>query len=192
MTTQEAAPRALSEQAVREPLRARLARRQVTLAPASSGTASAVLVPLFERRGEARLWFVRRAVDGGKHSGQVAFPGGKVDPADESTLATALREAEEEIGLPPESVDVLGRLDDLVTITGFSISPFVAWIVTPFTPQPSPAEVARVFDAPLRSFFERAQGVPPFHGHTVDGEFVWGATGRIVRDLVDVLRDAGP
>jgi 8-oxo-dGTP pyrophosphatase MutT (NUDIX family) len=180
-----------SEEALREPLRTRLLARVVTHAPPSSGTASAVLVPLFAREGEAHLWFVRRAASLRKHSGQVAFPGGKTDAQDASMLATALREAEEEIGLPRASVDVLGRLDDLVTGTGFTISPFVAWIDAPFTPEPSPAEVDRVFDAPLRAFFEKARGIPPFHGHTVDGELVWGATAKIVRDLVALVREIG-
>jgi 8-oxo-dGTP pyrophosphatase MutT (NUDIX family) len=181
----------LSEGGIREPLRARLLTRVVTHAPPSSGTASAVLVPLFARDGEVRLWFVRRAATLRKHSGQVAFPGGKNDAQDASMLATALREAEEEIALPRASVDVLGRLDDLVTGTGFTISPFVAWITEPFTPEPNPSEVARVFDAPLEAFFEKARGIPPFHGHTIDGELVWGATAKIMRDLVAVLRELG-
>jgi 8-oxo-dGTP pyrophosphatase MutT (NUDIX family) len=186
-----AAPRDLSEKAVREPLRARLAIREIARAPSSSGTASAVLVPLFAHSSdeEARLWLVRRAATLRKHGGQIAFPGGKRDVSDASGLAAALREAEEEIGLSSSKVDVLGQLDDLVTGTGFTISPFVAWIAAPFTPRPNEAEVARVFDAPLRAFFERAGGVPPFHGHTIEGELVWGATGKILRDLVGVLRE---
>jgi 8-oxo-dGTP pyrophosphatase MutT (NUDIX family) len=181
----------LTEEAIREPLRAWLLARVVTHAPPSSGTASAVLVPLFVRDGQVRLWFVRRAATLRKHSGQVAFPGGKTDAQDASLLATALREAEEEIGLPRVSVDVLGRLDDLVTGTGFTISPFIAWVTEPFTPEPNPSEVDRVFDAPLEAFFENARGIPPFHGHTVDGELVWGATAKIVRDLVGVVRELG-
>jgi 8-oxo-dGTP pyrophosphatase MutT (NUDIX family) len=187
--TEGRGPRELSEATVRERLRARLASREVVRAPPFSGTASAVLVPLFAFEGQVEMWFVRRAATLRKHSGQVAFPGGKTDLIDESELATALREADEEIGLPPTSVDVLGRLDDLVTGTGFTIAPFVGWIAEPFTPRPNPTEVARVFQAPLRAFFDRAQGVPPFHGHTIDGELVWGATGKIVHDLVSLLRD---
>lgn len=181
----------LSESTIREPLRARLAVREVAHAPPSSGTASAVLVPLFERDGDVHLWLVRRASTLRKHSGQVAFPGGKTDLADTSGRATALREADEEIGLTPSSVDVLGQLDDLVTGTGFTISPFVGWVAVAFTPRPNPAEVARVFDAPLREFFARPDGAPPLSGHTVDGELVWGATAKIVGDLVKLLRELG-
>jgi 8-oxo-dGTP pyrophosphatase MutT (NUDIX family) len=118
----------------------------------------------------------------------VAFPGGKRDDTDESTRVTALREAHEEIGLLAEDVDVLGRLDVLVTGTGFTISPFVGWVARPFTPVANAAEVARVFAAPLRAFFERRHGIPPFRGHTVHGELVWGATGKMLRDLVTVVR----
>ena len=182
-------PSALGEPAIREPLRAALATRTVTRAALSSGTPSAVLILLFAREDDTYVWLLRRADTLRRHSGQVAFPGGKTDPADPSGLATALREAQEEIGLPIAAADVLGQLDDLVTGTGFTISPFVAWLVAPFTPEPNPSEVARVFAAPLRTFFARARGIPPFHGYAVDGEKVWGATGKILRDLVRILRE---
>jgi 8-oxo-dGTP pyrophosphatase MutT (NUDIX family) len=189
MSADDASP-VLTEAVVREPLRAHLADRPIVRAPPAAGTASAVLIPLFagDGRADVRLWLVRRAATLRKHSGQVAFPGGKVDAADESGRATALREAEEEIGLPRDSVDVLGQLDDLVTGTGFTITPYVGWVTRPFALRPNPAEVARAFDAPLAAFFAKARGIPPFHGHTVDGELVWGATGNILRDLVDVVR----
>ena len=94
-------------------------------------------------------------------------------PTDDGPRATALREAHEEIGLLPSSVDVLGRLDDLVTGTGFTIAPFVGWIDGPFEPVANEAEVARVFAVPLLTFFDKARGIPPFHGHTV-----WVSEGR--------------
>jgi 8-oxo-dGTP pyrophosphatase MutT (NUDIX family) len=187
MSTPPHCPIILTEETVREPLRARLASRSARLAPEGAGTASAVLAAMCERDGEVCLWLMRRTIDHGKHSGQVALPGGKRDPSDGAMLDTALREAEEEIGLARASVDVLGRLDDLVTGTGFSISPFVAWVSGPFEPRPSPAEVARVFAAPLRAFFRPPRGEHPFYGYDVDGELVWGATGRIVFDLVRTL-----
>jgi 8-oxo-dGTP pyrophosphatase MutT (NUDIX family) len=145
------------------------------------------LIPLFEEGNEVRLWLVRRASTLRRHSGQVAFPGGKSDPL-EAPRETALREAHEEIGLTATAVDVLGRLDDLVTGTGFTIAPFVGWLREPFTPVPSQAEVARVFSVPLAAFMAKPRGIPPFHGYDVDGERVWGATGKILRDLLAVLR----
>jgi len=180
--------RILTGDALREPLRAALAGRAVVRATASSATASAVLVPLFERQGEAHVWLVRRASSLRRHGGQVAFPGGKADVADVSELATALREAHEEIGLSASAVDVLGRLDDLVTGTGFKIAPFVGWVNAAFTPKPNESEVARVFGVPLRAFFARASGIPPFQGHDIDGERVWGATGKVLRDLARLVR----
>ena len=182
-------PLALGEQAIREPLRAALATRRVIQAAPSAGTPSAVLILLFAKDDETYVWLLRRADTLRRHSGQVALPGGKTDPVDPSGLATALREAQEEIGLPIAAADVLGQLDDLVTGTGFTISPFVAWLAAPFTPEPNPSEVARVFAVPLRTFFARARGIPPFHGYTVDGEKVWGATGKILRDLVRIVRE---
>ena len=178
----------LSGTALREPLRALLTARTVVQAPPSSGTASAVLIPLVVQDGEVHVWLVRRAATLRRHSGQVAFPGGKRDRTDADARATALREAFEEIGLVPDVVDVLGQLDDLVTGTGFTISPFVGWIDSPFLPVANVDEVARVFAVPLRTFFDKARGIPPFHGHDFDGERVWGATGKMLRDLVDVVR----
>jgi 8-oxo-dGTP pyrophosphatase MutT (NUDIX family) len=183
-----AAPRPFSAELLREPLRARLLARAWSPAALSSDTPAAVLIPLFESDDDVHVWLVRRAATLRRHGGQVAFPGGKTDAA-ESALETALREAHEEIGLPAVLVDVLGRLDDLPTRTGFTIAPFVGWIRGPFIPAPNESEVARVFSVPLRAFFAKPCGIPPFHGHTVVGERVWGATGKILRDLVAVIRE---
>jgi 8-oxo-dGTP pyrophosphatase MutT (NUDIX family) len=129
------------------------------------------------------------------HRGQVALPGGKCDPGDADTLTTALRESHEEIGLLPQEVEVLGALDDLETITGFLITPYVGWIANPFTPQPRDSEVARVFAVPLAAFaqepatiripWEGAERV--VHSYEVAGEVVWGATASILRSFVEVL-----
>jgi len=150
-----------------------------------------VLIPLFERDGEAHALLVRRTRALRSHSGQVAFPGGKCEPEDPSPLATALREAEEEIGLPAARVEVLGRLDDHSTITRFAIAPFVAWLaaeaIADWKPVPSAAEVARIFAAPLRVFLAPPGGLPPMRGYRVDGELVWGATARIARDLARLV-----
>ncbi|MGD0526946.1 MAG: CoA pyrophosphatase [Polyangiaceae bacterium] len=180
---------ALTESTLREPLRAALAARSARSVPAGAGTAAAVLVPLFERDGEAHVWLARRPQSMRSHAGQVAFPGGKRDPADASLLDTALRETHEELGIPRASVDVLGALDGVVTITGFTISPWVGWLAPDVELVPSSAEVARVFAAPLRVFLEEPKGIFPWRGWTVDGELVWGATAAIVRGFVAIVRE---
>src|ERR1041384_732003 len=128
----------------RTPVRA----RSDSLRPAS------VLLPFFAPPGESlpHLWLVRRADGMRVHGGQVALPGGKREPQDADPLSTALRETYEEIGLAPGEVDVLGALDDCVTVTGFTVTPFVGWIAKPFQPAPLASEVARVFAAPLAAF----------------------------------------
>lgn len=141
------------------------------------------------------LWLLRRPEGSSAHSGQVALPGGKPEPSDAGPLATALREAHEEIGLPPRDVEVLGALDDLPTVTGFLITPFVGWIERPFTPTPHDAEVARVFSAPLRAFAEEPTSVSVPWGsserlvlsYEIEREIVWGATAAILRHFVEVI-----
>ena len=110
-----------------------------------------MLVPLFERDGEARLVLTRRPDTMANHRGEIAFPGGKIDPRlDASPRDAALREAEEEIGLPRDAVDVIGELDTMHTVSGpFLIAPFVGLIEVPPVLVPDPREVERVFDVPL-------------------------------------------
>jgi 8-oxo-dGTP pyrophosphatase MutT (NUDIX family) len=179
----------LTEATLREPLRAHLSRRTSLRAPKGAGKASAVLIPLFERAGEVHVWLVRRAQGMRHHSGQVAFPGGKQDPSDDSLLTTALREATEEVGLGRADVDVIGVLDDYLTITGFTITPYVGWVREALPLTPNEGEVARVFPAPMRVFLDAPTGMFPRTGYPVDGEWVWGATAAIARNLGAILRE---
>jgi 8-oxo-dGTP pyrophosphatase MutT (NUDIX family) len=181
----------LTEARVREPLRRGLERRPARKLPLGATTAAAVLLPMFERDGEVHLWLVRRPTSMRSHAGQVAFPGGKNDASDESLLDTALRETEEELGIARAAVHVLGALDDTLTVTGFTITPWVGWLERGEPVVPNPSEVARAFAPPLRAFLEPATGVPPWRGWTVDGELVWGATAAILADFVRVLHEAG-
>ena len=185
-------PGVLRDDALREPLRRALGARSPRKLPLGITTAAAVLVPLFEQEGQAHVWLVRRPRTMRSHGGQVAFPGGKSDPADESLLATALREADEEIGVLPSNVDILGALDDYNTITGFTISPTVGWLAPGIVLRPNPAEVERAFAAPLHALLEPPSGAWPWRGWTIDGELVWGATAAIVRDLVAIVRGLEP
>lgn len=181
----------LTEATLREGLRNALGKRDRSVVPVAHGAGleSATLTCLFEKDGDTHIWLMKRPDTMRRHSGQVAFPGGKRDPSDATLLFTALREAEEEIGLGEHEVDVLGPLDDVVTFTGFVITPYVAWLRGPFLPVPNPTEVDRVFTAPLRTFAERARGVFPKVGWHVEGELVWGATAAVLRNLVTVVAE---
>jgi 8-oxo-dGTP pyrophosphatase MutT (NUDIX family) len=121
------------------------------LPPADMGApdiAAAVLIAIVDRP-DPGLILTLRTDSVRRHAGQVAFPGGRIDPGDDGPIAAALREAEEEIGLPPHEVEVVGTVDRYRTVTGYQITPVVG-VVPPdlrFTPQPS--EVAAIFEAPL-------------------------------------------
>jgi 8-oxo-dGTP pyrophosphatase MutT (NUDIX family) len=185
----EAPGPSLDEASLREPLRRVLRARDARTLPLGSRTAAAVLISLFEGEGETRVWLVRRPETMRSHGGQVAFPGGKSDPSDDSLRATALREAEEELGIPRGIPDVLGALDDYLTITGFVVTPWVAWLPPDVAVRPSAGEVARAFSPPLRTFFAPPEGILPWRGWTVEGELVWGATAAILRSFVAIIRE---
>jgi 8-oxo-dGTP pyrophosphatase MutT (NUDIX family) len=154
---------------------------------------AAVLIPVFELDREARVVLTRRPDTMAHHQGEVAFPGGKVDPAiDASACDAALREAEEEIGLPRVAVDVIAELDPMQTFSGpFLISPFVGVVDSPPVLAPDPHEVERVFDVAISELL--ADGVHreerwgdifgsnrPMHFFELEDETVWGATARIL------------
>jgi 8-oxo-dGTP pyrophosphatase MutT (NUDIX family) len=156
-------------------------------------TDSAVLVPLYESAdGEVHAVFTRRRDDLKRHAGEISFPGGRRDDG-ESLERTALREAHEEIGLPPAAVDVLGALEPTPTfVTNYAIYPFVGLIEPGFEWVIGEAEVAEVLELPLETlraaYAERRlvrRGIP-FRTPTyeVDGNLIWGATGRILQDLL--------
>ncbi|HEY3593426.1 MAG TPA: CoA pyrophosphatase [Polyangiaceae bacterium] len=188
----------MTGEAFPDSVRRLLAARSPVLHERGGLLPASVLVPLFapSPQGTPEVWLVRRADDLRVHSGQVALPGGKKEPTDTDLLTTALREAEEEIGLAPAEVDVLGQLDDCVTVTGFVVTPFVGWIAQPFTPRPLAMEVARVFALPL-STFERPTRTMRVgaDGHErvvfsyeAGGETIWGTTARILAGFSDLLR----
>ncbi len=185
--------------AVREALRLVLFERQERRAPFAMAKPASVLIPLVARGDEVFVWLIRRSDTLTTHRGQVALPGGKRDPEDRDSMVTAVRETHEELGFPPDSIEVHGRLDDVPTITGFMITPYVGWLREDLEPRPNDHEIARAFLAPLglfvherpRAQFFRGSGltriVPSWH---VDGELVWGATAKILGTFAEVVREA--
>jgi 8-oxo-dGTP pyrophosphatase MutT (NUDIX family) len=182
-------PSGFTEAALREPLRKVLRGRSRRSLPLDATTAAAILIPLFERDGEAHVWLVRRPTSMRSHAGQIAFPGGKSEASDDSLLDTALRETEEELGIARSNVDVLGALDDTRTITGFTITPWVGWLAQAVEVSPNASEVDRALAPPLRAFLAPTTGMPPWCGWMIDGDLVWGATAAIVDALMTIVDD---
>jgi 8-oxo-dGTP pyrophosphatase MutT (NUDIX family) len=175
-------------------LRDHLPRDPAPLAPDPDLVPAGVLMPLFVAAEQLQVLFIQRTLLVKDHRGQIAFPGGVRDPEDAHLLATALRETEEEIGLAPEAVEVLGTLPPVATITGYHITPFVGLIPYPYDFHPSPREVKRLLPLPLAEFYapERWRSGPyVFQGRTTrvcywqnGQEVVWGATARILLHLL--------
>jgi 8-oxo-dGTP pyrophosphatase MutT (NUDIX family) len=163
---------------------------------ASAPTPAAVLVPLF-LAGETRephAVFTRRRTDLRRHAGEISFPGGRRDPEDADLLATALREAEEEIGLPSPQVQMLGELPSVTTFaTGFEIHPFVGLIPAGLAWRLSPAEVDAVLELPLQALRTgRTRAELTRRGVTFETDvyitgdsLIWGATARILEHLLE-------
>ena len=158
---------------------------------------AAVLVGLVERPEGIGVLFTKRTPHLTDHAGQISFPGGRVDATDADAVAAALREAEEEVGLPIPNVEMIGRLDTYVTRTGFEVTPCVGFVRPPELYRPDPFEVAEVFEAPLRFFrdpqnrklesrmFQGKQRF--FYAYPWGEHYIWGATAGMLNNLVEVL-----
>ncbi|HOJ15121.1 MAG TPA: CoA pyrophosphatase [Deltaproteobacteria bacterium] len=173
-----------------------LARRERRTIPAGSLREAAVLVPLCWRDPGPAVLLTKRSLDVEHHKGEISFPGGRFEPGDRDIVHTALREAHEEIGLAGDDVDVLGLLDDHVSIVGYHITPVVGSIPYPYPfriNSESEAlielELARILDGDAwmaeRSFF-KGSSVNMFYLETDQG-VVWGATARMLKHFADLL-----
>ncbi|MEZ5716508.1 MAG: CoA pyrophosphatase [Paracoccaceae bacterium] len=157
-----------------------------------------VLVPLIERAGRLELILTKRASGLKHHPGQIAFPGGKQDEGDADVTAAALREAHEEIGLPPANVEILGLLPSHETVTGFTVTPVLGRLRGEFELRPEPGEVDEVFRVPFAhvtdpdrySVQSRRWLGQKRHYYTVPfgPYYIWGATARILRGLAERMK----
>lgn len=160
---------------------------------------AAVLVPLVCHPEEIHILLTQRTEHLDDHASQISFPGGRVEPSDVDREDTALREAEEEIGLSRSMVTVLGRLADYDLPSGFRITPVVGWIEPPLTLKPDTFEVAGMFEVPLRYFLDprnyqrREYRFGGRHRHYMaipyQGRYIWGATAGMLHNLCRALRD---
>ncbi|MBA2505646.1 MAG: CoA pyrophosphatase [Thermoleophilaceae bacterium] len=162
-------------------------------APFAGDKDAAVLVPLYLDSGALHAVFTKRRDDLSKHPGEISFPGGRPDFPEETMQATALREAEEEIGLAAADIELVGALEPMGTfVTGYTIYPFVGVIASghAWVPQPTEVEIVLELSLPdlVRGYENRrllGKGVPiKTPTYTVDGNLVWGATARIVQTLL--------
>jgi 8-oxo-dGTP pyrophosphatase MutT (NUDIX family) len=158
---------------------------------------AAVLVPVVRRDNSLTVVFTRRTPHLQDHAGQISFPGGHVEPEDASLEATALRETEEEIGVPPAKVELLGRQWEYVTVTGYRVTPIVGLVDAAIDLRPDPFEVAEVFEVPLAFLLDPANHVANsviqegryrrYYAVPYRHYYIWGATAGMLMNLYSFL-----
>lgn len=159
--------------------------------------ASAVLVGLVERDAGLSVLLTQRAAHLSAHAGQVSFPGGRLESEDAGPVAAALREASEEIGLEPALVEVVGQLDSFLTVTGFLVTPVVAFVDAAFEARPDDTEVEAVFEVPLSFLLDEGNVATVYHERMgarfrvyefrYQSRYIWGATASILINFRDVI-----
>lgn len=167
------------------------------LRPPRSLREAAVLVPLVDRGSEPTVLLTLRTAHLTAHAGQISFPGGRIEDRDADPLAAALRETEEEIGVGPDRVDIVGRLNTYITRTGFRVQPYVGVLRPPLALTPDPFEVAETFEVPLSFILSR--DMPKRHTRVFQGRerlfyvftyrdrYIWGATAGMLQNLRQLL-----
>ncbi len=174
-------------------------RLMMTPQACQRATPAAVLIALIPRLEGLQVMLTRRTDHLNDHAGQISFPGGKRDPQDGSPQQTALRETQEEVGLAPEHIQLLGHLQDYFIPTGFRVTPVVGWVTPPFTLHSDPFEVAEVFEAPLSWFLDPSRHVLQ-QDVTPQGQLrryftvpwkhypIWGATAGMLVHFYQVIK----
>lgn len=158
-----------------------------------------IIIPFLFKNGEWHVTYIRRTVQHGDiHSGQVAFPGGGMEPQDHSILATALREANEEIGVSPEQLTILGQMPSFYSISGYDVTPIVSILNPKAELVASPTEVSRIFTIPLNWLADEnnitkttrtisSENVEVFYYKEYEGEILWGFSARVTATLINYL-----
>lgn len=162
---------------------------------------AAVLVPLFRKDGDCHLLFTKRSEEVKYHKGEISFPGGVVDEEDRELIHTALREAREEIGLKESDVQIIGVLDDIVTITEFIVTPIVGLFPYPYPFKVSEVEIAELIEVPLASLLKkdcfsereifRGGEREIVYAYEYGKHIIWGATARILKQFLDLITSTG-
>ena len=163
---------------------------------------AAVLLLIVDHPGDPTVLLTQRTTHLSAHAGQIAFPGGSSDDGDVTPERTALREAEEEVGIPPERIALLGRLPEYRTVTGFAVTPVVGWAEPPLTYRPDPHEVADVFEVPLaflldprnhryESAFIRGR-MRHYWAMPYGERFIWGATAGMLVTFQRLMASQAP
>jgi 8-oxo-dGTP pyrophosphatase MutT (NUDIX family) len=159
---------------------------------------AAVLVPLFKKGGNCHLLFTKRSEEVKYHKGEISFPGGVVDEEDSELISTALREAFEEIGLKENDVQIIGVLDDIVTITEFIVTPIIGLFPFPYPFKVSEAEIAELIEVPLSFLLDeecfsereilRGGRNEVVFAYQYGKHIIWGATARILQQFLDLIK----
>lgn len=184
---------------MRDLLREALARYTPESLEVDAGLAAAgVLLLIYDHAEGPHIVFQKRTEHVRDHKGQISFPGGAMDPEDETVLHTALRETHEEIGVHPDDVDVLGQLDDMVTVSNYRVTPYVGWLKRyPYEWTFSDIEVAYLLEVPLQHLLHPETLVPDrrlingreyvFSSYRWGDDLIWGATARMLTNLLDIV-----
>ncbi len=162
-------------------------------------TPAAVLVPLFRKEGSHHVLFTKRTDLVKSHKGEISFPGGVFDESDRTLKATALRESYEEIGVKATDLEILGCLDDVITVTNYLVRPFVGFLPYPYPFVISPKEIDEIIQIPLLALFERdrfdqkiiqSQGRERvIYTYRYGRHVIWGATAWILKQFLDLIDD---
>lgn len=180
-------------------IRQRLLAYQANALLPETNPQAAVLIPLCEKKGELHIVLTKRTDLVQNHRGEISFPGGRMESSDYDLTVTALRESKEEIGLLPDDVEIIGRMDDIVTVSNYHVTPFVGEIDTAVCPYGwclQEREVAEILEVPIMHLLDRTNlievprnrngALVMMEGFQFGDHLIWGATARILRNFLDV------